>query len=262
MIRIAFINNKGGVGKTTSAFNVASYFARKGKKVLMVDLDAQANLTLYAGLKPNELKKTIYDLMEKSSRLAETVEYEDVKKVLKTSKHGIDIIPSNIGTERINQNLFHAINKEGLLNSILETVDDKYDFCIIDSPPNLGLSATNAITASDYVFIPIKAGPWEILGMKMLMALITEIKKISKRKVEIGGVFFTQYFPHFKVSKNVENLLYKFNFRILEAKINNSVKLIRAVQEYNSIFEYNKKDNIPYDDYENLCKEIEKIICI
>lgn len=260
MIRISFINNKGGVGKTTSAFNIASYFQSKGYKVLMVDLDAQANLTVYSDLIPMELQQTIYDLMVKGSDFNYTLTVDDIKQVMKQSKTGIDIIPSNIGAERINQTLLHAINKEGILDLILDKVEDQYDLCVIDSPPNLGLATNNTIAASDYIFVPLKAGPWEALGMKMLSSMIRAIKRISKRKTEIGGIFFTQFVPMYKISKEMNQEFEEHNYNLMESKISNSVKLVKAAQENNSIFEYGKKNNTPYKNYEELAKEIKKII--
>lgn len=256
MIRIAFINNKGGVGKTTSAYNIASYFHLKKYKVLLVDLDAQANLTLYAKLYPNQLKKTIYDLMHKATSFGEEVTKEDIESVIQKSDSGMDIIPANIGAERINQDLLHVINREGILSSILSIVEDDYDVCVIDSPPNLGLAASNGIAASDFVFIPIKAGPWEILGMRMLAGVIRALRAVSKRDIKIGGTFFTQFVQMYRVSKDMEEALTENNFKLLETRISNSVKVIGAARENKSIFEYARKSDAPYKDYENLAKEI------
>ena len=148
MRKIALINQKGGVGKTTSVANLGACLAAQGRRVLMLDIDPQANLTVHFGISPYDLEASIYDLLLGDCAL------EDV--VVKTSETGPDIAPANIDLAGAEIELVGMIGREVILKEKIEHIDDRYDYLLIDCPPSLGLLTLNALTAVSEIFIPLQ----------------------------------------------------------------------------------------------------------
>lgn len=181
MTTIAICNQKGGVGKTTTTFNLGACLAKKGKKVLLVDLDPQGNLSSYCQFDDEEAV-TIADLI--TSEIACVLEKEDILGAIRTyDKTGIDYIPANIGLSVTETQLVNATMGEWMLSSILKNVADKYDYCIIDCLPSLGQLFTNALFASDKAIVPVQTQKFAKDGLSQLF---TTVKQLQTKRTKIA----------------------------------------------------------------------------
>ncbi len=209
-IRIAFGIQKGGVGKTTSAICTARALADLGKKVLVVDLDPQANLTMAGGIDPTEIKLSTYDLLTK--------EEIGVEQVVMTSPYGFDILPAHISLASAEVELVQVVNRERLLRDKYDgVVDDEsqlslkgveelgYDYVITDSPPSLGLLTLNVLTASDFVIIPLQCQFFAVDGLKAFNDVIDLVRRKLNRKLRLAGVLLTMYDARTTISREVES---------------------------------------------------------
>ena len=158
---ISFINQKGGVGKTTTCVNMASYMAMMGKKVLLLDMDPQGNASSSMGINKEDKYKTIYDVLIEDTDLSEVI--------MPTKVNGLDLIPSNVDLAGAEVELVQMENREKTLKRHLSAIKGVYDFVCIDCPPSLGLLTVNALTASDSVIIPIQCEYFAIEGLSQLM---------------------------------------------------------------------------------------------
>ena len=166
---ISIVNQKGGVGKTTTAVNLGAFIAKKRKKVLIIDLDPQGNATSGYGFDKSELENTVYDLL---------VNEEDISTVITpTSVKNVDMCPTNINLAGAEVELVSAISRETILKRALEPVLDKYDYIIIDCPPSLGLLTINALAACEGVIVPIQGEYYALEGLTQLIDTINMIKK-------------------------------------------------------------------------------------
>lgn len=239
----AISNHKGGVGKTTSAVNIGGALANLGKKVLLVDLDPQANLTQSLGIKAAEI--TIYENL-KGEKAVSTIE----------TRENLYVLPSSLDLSAAEIELSSEPGREYILREILSRVADKFDYILIDCPPSLGLLTINALTASDYVIIPLQA---EYLPLRGLAKLNEVIKKIQTRlnpKLEVGCVFFTQYDARKILNRDIaENVRSFFGEKLFETKISSNIALAEAPSKGIDIFLYNRSCRGALD-YTNLCKEL------
>ena len=176
----AISNHKGGVGKTTSTINIGAALANKKKKVLLIDLDPQANLTQSLGIKESEI--TIYDNL-KGEQLISPIEY----------KSNLYVLPSSLDLSAAEIELSSEPGREYILKEILVRLKDKYDYILIDCPPSLGLLTINALTAADFVIIPMQAEFLPLRGLAKLNEVIEKIKARLNPNLEIGCVFLTQF---------------------------------------------------------------------
>ena len=180
---IAFVNQKGGVGKTTTCVNVSSYMAAAGKKVLLLDLDPQGNASSGLGIIKNKETKTIYNVIDGESFAAEIVQ--------KTCVNGLDIIPATVELAGAEVELVQMDGRESIVKDILNELADSYDIITIDCPPSLGLLTVNSLTAADSVLIPIQCEFYALEGLTQLMNTIKLVKKHLNLKLEIEGVVLT-----------------------------------------------------------------------
>ncbi len=248
MRKIVIANNKGGVAKTTTAYNLASYYAKKGKRVLVIDCDPQGNLTDALGIDPNTLEHTIFDVLTNKQIKEYMIKLPQASNFY--------LIPSNLESETININLANQPKRETILRGILEEVKDEFDICIIDTSPSLSILTFNAIVAADSVYMTLRAGYFELRGAGLLTSTINELKSDLNSNLEIKGLILTQYDIRTSLSVDSrEQLEQYFESKIMKTVIRQNVDLAKAPALAQDIFEYSPESN-GAKDYEALAKEI------
>ena len=242
---LSISNHKGGVGKTTSAINIGAGLNILGKKVLLIDLDPQANLSQSLGL--IDLDKNIYGALKGDYKL-------EPISVLK----GLDVIPSTLDLSGAEIELSSEPGREYILKELIEEVRDSYDYIIIDSPPSLGLLTINSFTAADEILIPLQAQFLAMQGLAKLVEVVEKIKSRLNKSLKIGGVFITQYDGRKVLNRDVvESINTHFKSEVFETKIRDNIALAEAPAQGLDIFRYNSKTN-GAEDYLSLAKEIIK----
>ena len=242
---IAVTNHKGGVGKTTSTINIGAGLAKLGKRVLLIDLDPQANLSQSLGIK--DPTATIYGAIRGEHALQPVT-------VLKR----LDVIPSTLDLSGAEIELSSETGREYILRELLDTVKGSYDYVIIDSPPSLGLLTVNALTSADEILIPLQAQYLALQGLSKLLEIVDKIQKRLNKGLRIGGVFITQYDSRKILNRNVvETIESHFKETVFKTRIRDNVALAEAPTQGQDIFRYNPTSYGALD-YLALCKEIVK----
>ncbi len=218
---IAFANQKGGVGKTTTCINVATYMALMGKKVLILDVDPQGNATSAVGINKTKDLKTIYDLIDGESA------FEDVIKP--TIIENLYIIPSTVDLAGAEVELIQIPQREKVIKRILDDIKDGYDFILIDCPPSLGLITVNALTASDSIIVPIQCEFFALEGLTQLMNTIRLVKYHLNPTLDIEGVVMTMKDKRYNLTNQVSNEIMKFfNTKVYVTTIPRNIRLAEA----------------------------------
>tara|TARA_B100001123_G_C15055527_1_gene925377 strand:- start:169 stop:948 length:780 start_codon:yes stop_codon:yes gene_type:complete len=245
---IALSNQKGGVGKTTSSINIASYLAASEIPTLIIDLDPQANTTSGLGLEVGSYSKSIYDVI---------ISDIDVKDAIqKTDLTYLDIIPSSQQLVGAEIELVSEIRREYLLKTALKQVKDKYKFIIIDCPPSLGLLTLNVLTASDSVIIPIQCEYYALEGLSQLLNTIRLVQKRLNEQLKIEGILVTMYDTRLNLSKQVVSELEDyFKDKVYNTYIHRNVRLGEAPSHGKPILLYDASC-IGAQNYMNLVSEI------
>jgi len=242
---IAVTNHKGGVGKTTSTINIGAGLAKLGKRVLLIDLDPQANLSQSLGIK--DPTATIYGAIRGEHPLQPV-------NVLKR----LDVVPSTLDLSGAEIELSSETGREYILRELLDTVKGSYDYVIIDSPPSLGLLTVNALTSADEILIPLQAQYLALQGLSKLLEIVDKIQKRLNKGLRIGGVFITQYDSRKILNRNVvETIESHFKETVFKTRIRDNVALAEAPTQGQDIFRYNPTSYGALD-YLALCKEIAK----
>ena len=242
---ISISNHKGGVGKTTSTINIGAGLNKLGKKVLLIDLDPQANLSQSLGLTAS--KRHIYGALRGEYSL-EPIE------VLK----GLDVVPSTLDLSGAEIEMSGEAGREYILRELIEPIRNSYDYIFIDSPPSLGLLTLNSFVASDMVFIPLQAQFLALQGLTKLMEVIEKIRKRLNKDLRIGGVFITQYDSRKVLNRDVAEIIQAhFKDQVFKTKIRDNIALAEAPAQGLDIFRYNAK-SYGAEDYLSLSKEIMK----
>lgn len=228
---LAFTNQKGGVGKTTSAVNIAASLGIIGKKVLLVDLDPQGSATSGVGISKRNLDYSIRDLFkscltgEGAERRAEILE----KCIKKTEYDNLSVIPSVLTLSDTEFQLYKADDSAYFLANMLENVKGKYDYVIIDCPPSLGMLTVNALTACDGVIIPMQCEFYALEGLTQLMTSISGIRKNFNADINVTGILLTMYTGRFILTAQVVAELKKhYDNKLFKTKISRGVKLSEA----------------------------------
>ena len=218
---IAIANQKGGVGKTTTAINLSSCLAAKGKRVLAVDMDPQGNMTSGLSVDKESVDYTIYDLI---------IGEADIGQALcKNVFENLDIIPTNIDLSGAEIELLDIENKEYILKKEVDKVRDNYDFVIIDCPPSLSMLTINAMTTADTVLVPIQCEYYALEGLSQLIKTIELVKNRLNDRLEMEGVVFTMYDARTNLSLQVvENVKENLNQNIYKTIIPRNIRLAEA----------------------------------
>lgn len=239
---IAVTNHKGGVGKTTSTLNIGYGLADKGERVLLVDMDAQANLTQCAGMEGRT--PTVYDAMHGGT--AEPLKIKD----------RLFILPSTLDLSGAEPEFNGEAGREFILAELLEPLLPSFDYILIDTPPSLGLLTVNALTAADEVYIPLQAQYLAVHGVNKMLEAIEKIQKRVNKRLKLGGIFITQYDSRRTLDKEIaDGIRKKYPQHVLRSQIRTNVDITEAQTVAQDVFTYNKDSN-GAADYSALCEEL------
>ncbi len=218
---IAVANQKGGVGKTTTAINLSSCIAAKGKKVLVIDTDPQGNTTSGFGVEKNELDDTIYELILGDCSIRDCIITEVIENV--------SLVPSNVNLSAAEIELIGVDKKEYILKNEIDYVKDNYDYIIIDCPPSLNMLTINAMTTADSVLVPIQCEYYALEGLSQLIHTVNLVKERLNPDLEMEGVVFTMYDSRTNLSAQVvENVKDNLNQHIYKTLIPRNIRLAEA----------------------------------
>ena len=247
---ISFANQKGGVGKTTTAVNLAAGVGLAGKKVLLLDADPQGNSTSGFGINKKQVKTTSYELLIGTGKLENAV--------VKTEFKGVDVVPSSMDLAAAEVDLIEIERRESQLKMALAAARENYDYIFIDCPPSLGLITINALNASDTVLVPIQCEYFALEGLSQLMASVRQVKRLYNPTLEIEGIVLTMYDGRLNLTGQVVAEIKKyFANKLYKTVIPRAVRLSEA-PSYGMPIQYYDKRSKGSIAYEDLAKEFLK----
>ncbi|HJA48361.1 MAG TPA: AAA family ATPase [Candidatus Agathobaculum intestinipullorum] len=240
---IAFANQKGGVGKTTTAINLAAALYERGKRMLLCDFDPQGNATSGFGVDPRTLKTSVYDLI--------VADDPDVKSAIVSTKW-VDLIGSNVNLAGAELDLISMEGRENRLKSVLDRVRDDYDYIFIDCPPSLGLLTLNCLCASDSFLVPLQCEYYALEGLSQLMTTVRMVKKSMNRSLELEGVLLTMFDGRTNLSiQVVEEVKKHFPGEVYSSVVPRNVRLSEAPSH-----------GKPITDYDRMCRGAEAYLAL
>lgn len=252
---IALCNQKGGVGKTTTAVNLGIGLVRQGKKVLLVDADAQGSLTLSLGFKnPDELPISLATVME---NVIEEKPMPDGYGIL-CHGEGVDLMPSNIDLSGMDVRLINTMSRESVLKTYLDGVKQKYDYVLIDCMPSLGMMTINALTAADSIIVPSQPHFLSAKGLELLLRTVSKVKKQINPKLRIDGILLTMVNSRTAFTQDIISLLrgqYGERIRVFDTEIPHSIRAVETSAEGKSIYAHDKNGKVAAA-YESFTQEV------
>ena len=252
---MAVVNQKGGTGKTTTCENLGVGLAMEGKKVLLVDTDPQASLTICLGHPvPDQLSPTLSDMMGKILLEQPIAPGEGILH----HPEGVDLMPANIELSGLEVSLVNAMSRETILRQYLDTVKQNYDFILLDCMPSLGMLTVNALAAADDVLIPVQAAYLPAKGLEQLLQTINKVRRQINPKLKIEGILLTMVDSRTNYSKEISSLIrenYGGKLKVYKTDIPRSVRAEEISAEGTSIFKHDPKGKVA-DAYRVLTKEV------
>jgi len=243
---IAIVNQKGGVGKTTTVVNLSVALSQLGKRVLAIDIDPQAHLTYSLGIQAHQLEKTIYEVIKKQIPVADVL----------IKRNGVTLLPSSLDLAAADVELAGVPGREFLLQEAVGELPKEYEYIMIDCPPNLGILTLNALTTAQEVFIPVQCEFLALKGMTKLLQTVDLVKERLNKKLQITGVIGTRFHKGKSLHKEVKiNLKEHFGDKVFNTLIRENISLAEAPSYGQSIFEYAPNSH-GAEDYLKLSKEI------
>ena len=255
---IALTNQKGGVGKTTTAVNLGVSLVQQGKKVLLIDADAQANLTMALGYnRPDDIPITLSTVMQNIID-DKTL---DASQGIIHHREGVDLLPSNIELSGFEVRLINAMSRERVLKTYVNEVKKNYDYVLIDCMPSLGMITINALAAADSVIIPTQPHYLSAKGLELLLRSVSRVKRQINPKLRIDGILMTMVMSRTNISKEITATVksaYGKKIKVFDTEIPHSIRAVEATAEGKSIFAYDKSGKVAAA-YEQLGKEVAEI---
>ena len=254
---IAVVNQKGGTAKTTTVGNLGIGLSIQNKKVLLIDTDPQASLTISLGYpQPDDLELTLSDLL--NGTINENPSSLD--EILIHQQEGIDLIPSNISLAGLEVSLVNTMNRERILKQFLEPLRKRYDYILLDCMPSLGMLTVNALSAADATLVPVQANYLSAKGLEQLLTTINQVKRQINPKLCIEGILITMVDARTNYAKDISKLIretYSNKIRVFQTEIPRSVRAAETSAEGKSIFAYDPSGKVA-EAYEALTKEVLK----
>ena len=252
---IACVNQKGGTGKTCTAENLGIGMVQEGKKVLLVDMDPQASLTISLGYpRPDDLPVTVSDQMAKVMQDMPV----PLKEGILTHEEGVDLMPASIALSGLEVSLVNAMSRESILKQYLEPLKKEYDFIILDCMPSLGMLTVNALAAADQLVVPVQAQYLSAKGLEQLLQTVNKVKRQINPKLRVEGILLTMVDSRTNNAKEIASLIreaYGSKLKVFDVEIPRSVRAAEISAEGKSIFAHDPDGKVA-DAYRTLTKEV------